>query len=269
MKLVTVFFDLEAPFLWREEGKFDLEETVRNIFEVLGHFGVKAVFNTCGIVADKFPKSIVMLHDEGHEIGSHGYAHENFLKIPAAELDDVLAKTERVMQRVVGEKPLGVRSPWLARNEDIYGVFRKRGYGWVSNLDLHFRGPMSRPNVGAVSYSKRVVGKTLYRLRRLSQSGEPYRRATLVEIPLLSPMDVYSIHPFPPAGPSPTGILEEAYQVLVEHYKWSKTYFNLNFHEHVIGTDNRIQLLERIIRYLSEQPDARFVLPRQIVSSFL
>ncbi|TET64680.1 hypothetical protein E3J49_03620, partial [Candidatus Bathyarchaeota archaeon] len=62
MKLITVFFDLEAPFLWKAEGKFDLEGAVRNISGILNQFGVKAVFNTCGIVADNFPKLIAMLH---------------------------------------------------------------------------------------------------------------------------------------------------------------------------------------------------------------
>jgi len=102
---------------------------------------------------------------------------------------------------------------------------------------------------------------------RLSERRRPFRKDSLVEIPLLSPMDVYSIQPFPPTGASTARVLEDAYQILIMHYKWSKVFFNLNFHDHVIGTDNRIKLLERIVRYLSDQPDARFVLPRQIVSS--
>lgn len=77
MKLITLFFDTEAPFLWRDGVKFDFEGTVQNISEVLNQFGAKAVFNACGIVAENFPKLIVMLHDKGHEIASHGHTDEN------------------------------------------------------------------------------------------------------------------------------------------------------------------------------------------------
>jgi peptidoglycan/xylan/chitin deacetylase (PgdA/CDA1 family) len=268
MKLITVFFDFEAPFLWKRANKFDLEGTVHNISEILNQFHVKAVFNTCGILAEKFPKLITILHEEGHEIASHGYAHENFLKISANELDGLLAKTEQVLQSVTGTKPIGIRAPWLATNEEVYDVFRKRNYSWTSNRHVPFWTTKSRVDFGDTSYLKWIMGKTAYAFRRFSQREELSRDNLLVEIPLLSPMDISCIFPFPQAElNSPESSLEEAYKILVAHYRKCKKYFNLNFHEHAIGTANRIQLLERIICYLSEQSDASFILPHQIVTS--
>ena len=269
MKLVTVFFDLEAPFLWKPANKFDLEGTVRNISEVLNQFGVKAVFNTCGILAEKFPRLIAMLHDEGHEIASHGYAHENFLKVSVSELDGLLARTERILQDIIGTRPKGVRAPRLAANETVYNVFRKRNYSWASNQYVPFWTTKSRVDLGDASYLKWLVGKTVYSLKQFSQREDPFRDNLLVEIPLLSPMDVYCIFPFPqPEMNSPQSYLEEAYNILVAHYSKCKKHFNLNFHEHAIGTANRIRLLERIICFLSEQPEASFVLPNRLVTSF-
>jgi hypothetical protein len=113
-----------------------------------------------------------------------------------------------------------------------------------------------------------MLGKTIYTLKRFSQRKQPFLKNSLVEIPLLSPMDIYCIYPFPEAQKnSQESSLEEAYKILVTHYESSKMYFNLNFHEHVIGTANRIQLLEKILSYLSKQSNASFVLPNQIVSS--
>ena len=268
MKLITVFFDLEAPFLWKAEGKFDLEEAVRNISGILNQFGVKAVFNTCGIVADNFPKLIAMLHDEGHEIASHGYAHENFVKTSATELNDLLLKTEQVLQRITGEKPIGVRAPWLATDEKTYDVLRSRNYSWASNTYVPFWTTKSRVDFGGSSYPKWLLGKTVYGFKRFFQRKAPFRKDSILEIPLLSPMDIFCIYPFPQAQEnSPESSLEEAYRVIVSHYNSSKEYFNLNFHEHIIGTANRIQLLEKILRYLSQQSDANFILPHQLVSS--
>jgi peptidoglycan/xylan/chitin deacetylase (PgdA/CDA1 family) len=268
MKLVTVFFDFEAPFLWKDDAKFDLEETVLNISGILKKYGAKAAFNTCGVIAEKFPRLIEMLHDEGHEIASHGYAHENFLKISVTELNNVLAKTEQVFQNITGEKPVGIRAPWLATNEEVYNVLRNRNYNWASNRHAPFWATKSHVDFGGTSHLKFMLGKTVYAAKRFSQKKKPFREGSLVEIPLLSPMDIYCIYPFPQAqGNSPESSLEEAYRILVRHYESSMVYFNLNFHEHVIGTANRIKLLEKILCYLSEQSDASFVLPHQLVSS--
>jgi len=268
MKLVTVFFDFEAPFLWKDEGQFDLEATALKINEVLKKYKVKAAFNTCGVVTEKFPKSISMLHDEGHEIASHGYAHENFLKVSAAELDSILARTERVFQSVIGRKPVGIRAPWLKVNEAVYGVLRNRNYSWASNRYTPFWATKSHVDFGDASHLRFMLGRTVYAIKRFSQREKPFREGSIVEIPLLSPLDIYCIYPFPEAREnSPESSLEEAYRILVRHYESSKAYFNLNFHEHVIGTANRIQLLEKILGYLREQSDASFVLPTQIVSS--
>ena len=268
MKLVTVFFDLEGPFLWRDVPKFDIEKVVKNISDVLVGFGIKAVFNTCGLVAERFPRSIAMLHDEGHEIASHGYAHENFSKVPLPELDALLARTERVFEHVFGEEPIGVRAPWLARSESIYGVYRKRKYRWTSNLNVPFWVTRSRVDFGSVSYPRWVMGKAVYKVRRLSHKEEPFKKDSLVEIPLVSPLDVYCIYPYPQVGgDSPESSLEEAYRILVSHYRSSKKFFNLNFHEHSIGTGNRLRLLERVLSFLSEQSDVSFILASKLVSS--
>jgi len=268
VKLVTVFFDLEGPFLWRDVPKFDIEKVVKNISDVLVGFGIKAVFNTCGLVAERFPRSIAMLHDEGHEIASHGYAHENFSKVPLPELDALLARTERVFEHVFGEEPIGVRAPWLARSESIYDIYRKRKYRWTSNLNVPFWVTRSRVDFGSVSYPRWVIGKAVYEVRRLGHKEEPFKKDSLVEIPLVSPLDVYCIYPYPQVGgDSPESSLEEAYRILVSHYRSSKKFFNLNFHEHSIGTGNRLRLLERVLSFLSEQSDVSFILASKLVSS--
>jgi len=268
MKLVTIFFDLEAPFLWKNEDKFDLEETIENISEVLDQFKAKAVFNTCGVVADKFPKLIAKLHNEGHEIASHGYAHENFLKTSMTELEDLLSRTEQILQRITGEKPMGIRAPWLATNEKSYDVLRRRNYVWSSNEYVPFWTTKSRVDFGRSSYLEWMLGEAIYAFKRFFQRRTPFRKDSILEIPLLSPMDIYCIYPFPQAQKnSPESSLEEAHRILVRHYESSKAYFNLNFHEHIIGTANRSHLLEKILSYLSEQSDASFVLPHQIASS--
>jgi peptidoglycan/xylan/chitin deacetylase (PgdA/CDA1 family) len=268
MKLITVFFDLEAPFLWKNEAKFDLVETMQNISEILDRFRIKAVFNTCGILAENFPELVAELHGEGHEVASHGYAHENFLELTMAKLNKTLAKTEKILQSITGERPIGIRSPWLMRNKQIYCVLRNRNYSWASNWYVPFWATKSHVRFHAISYPEWMVAKIIYDFKWVLHKEKPFRMDNLTEIPLLSPLDVYCIHPFPnPLENSPKISLEEAYKILVGHYKSSRIYFNLNFHPHSIGTCNRITLLEKVLGYLSSQSDGRFILPRQLVGA--
>jgi peptidoglycan/xylan/chitin deacetylase (PgdA/CDA1 family) len=262
MKLVTIFFDFEAPFLWKGVTKFDLEETTQRIVEILSQFKAKAVFNTCGIIAKNYPKIIRLLHDEGHEIASHGYAHENFLKTSPTKLNEILAKTDSLFQNITGKNPVGIRAPWLAANDQVYRVFETRKYEWTSNRHTPFWTPKSRIILGNTSKMEWLLGQNTYQFKWSFQRKKPYRRGSLIEIPLLSPMDISCIFPFPQVETeSPEISLKEAYNVLANHYKRSKKYFNLTFHEHVIGTANRPQLLQNILSFMSKQPDTRYVLP--------
>jgi peptidoglycan/xylan/chitin deacetylase (PgdA/CDA1 family) len=223
------------------------------------------VFNTCGLVGEKFPKVVAKLYNEGHEISSHGYAHENFLKITPNQLDDVLQKTEKIFWTIVGEKPIGVRSPWLVRNKRIYRVIERRGYRWVSNLSIPFRMTKAHLDCHVVSPFRWVTHKMIYNIKWQFHKKKPFRVGNVMEIPLISPLDIFCIYPFPdPLKNSPPKSLNEAYKILVQHYSSSRKYFNLNFHPWAVGTRNRVSLLNRILSYLSGL-DVRFIFPRQLI----
>ena len=177
MRLVTVFFDLEAPFLWdNERAKINMEDVVGRISGILSKCRVKAAFNVCGLVGEKIPEIVVNLHEEGHEISSHGYAHENFLEISPNQLDRVLQKTEKILEDLIGEKPVGVRSPWLMWNKQIYRVFERRGYLWVSNLSVPFRLTKAHLDSCAVSPFRWIMHKIVYNIRWQFHKEEPFGR---------------------------------------------------------------------------------------------
>ncbi len=267
-KLITIFFDLEGPFLWKKTERFDLENTVQSISQVLNRFNVKAVFNTCGILAENFPKLVSNLYNEGHEIASHGYAHENFLEISTSQLDKILAKTEKILENITGERPIGIRSPWALRNNEIYSVLNDRDYKWASNWYLPFWTTKSRVDLRTLSYPEWILWETYYRIRWIFHRKVPFKIGNVTEIPLVSPLDISCIYPFPePMMKSPKSSLDEAYKIYVRHHKSSKGYFNLNFHPHTIGTNNRIELLKNILEYLSRQQNTRFALPRELLES--
>lgn len=52
------------------------------------------------------------VRDAGHEIGLHGYSHENPVDMTIEQQRDVLDKTYRMLTEFVGKPPRGSVAPW-------------------------------------------------------------------------------------------------------------------------------------------------------------
>lgn len=256
-KIVTVFFDLE----WRK--RFDLEKTVGKISKILDENEVKAVFNTCGTVVEKFPNLIKKLHSKGHEIASHGYAHENFIQLKeVGQLGDVLTKTERLIENATGERPVGIRSPWFHSDKGVYSTIEKRGYKWVSDNNIFRAEVLKKPRAkfGMMRY-------VFFSLLWQSYKKEPFKRGAMLEIPLLSSHDGELFGLVDPTQETPEDVLDFAYQTLKTQFDKSGKVFNLNFHPWLIGTSNRVSVLEKILDYIN-QKNSEFVLAKELVDHY-
>lgn len=274
MKNVTVFFDLEGQY--GAHAKFDSEENIEKILSILDKFQIKGVFNVCGVFAEQFPKSIRKLHEDAHEVSSHGYAHEDFSQLKANNTHELLARTERILEDLTGEKPTGLRPPWLKRGKQLYSIADKRGYMWVSSsyvpqpehlLRAHhvrFKGKIKVSNrVGF--QSRRLVASALALFYRKAPF-RPFKSRKLYEIPLFSTTDYNLLGSALPNQESPEPSLKFAYEALKKQFDKSRNYFNLNFHAWLIGSSNRPLLLEEILSYISKK-EVKFLLARQLISS--
>jgi peptidoglycan/xylan/chitin deacetylase (PgdA/CDA1 family) len=259
MRAVNVFFDLEDQTHKPNVHGSDIEENVQRILQTLDKFDAKAIFCTCGIVVETYPALIERIHEQGNEIASHGYQHENFAQLTQDELNLVLSKTEKAIKDTIGELPVGIRCPWLLSNKQIYDVIDRRGYRWVSNRYRQFPEIQNRPDAGHSTSKKASFSisgvKRERQLRRSYEAypKEPYQINQLFEIPMLSSMDGDLLFYLSPLQNSPSEWLDYAYDSLVSQFNRSGKYFNLNFHPWVIASANRISLLERILEYLSNQ----------------
>lgn len=259
-KTVTVFFDLEACLDAPSKRRFDLRENMQKISKILDKHKVRAAFNTCGIVVERFPGMIKELHNQGHEIASHGYAHENFVQLEQiGELGAVLRKTEKLVEDITDEKLFGVRSPWLMHNNRVYSILKKRGYKWVSNRSIFRTEILKAPGV-----TFPLVKCLFFSMLWKTYKKEPFKIGGLLEIPLLSSQDGELLGLVYPGQRTPKSRLDFAYQSLKTQFDKSGKIFNLNFHPWLIGSANRPVLLDRILGYITSH-EVEFVLPKDIL----
>lgn len=264
-KLVSVFFDTECWWESQCRRRFDEETTMRAILDVLDKYGVKAIFNTCGIVVENFPDMIENIHKEGHEIASHGYAHENFIQSQqSGQLDKVLAHTEKLIEDVTGVKPIGVRPPWLFANQAVYDTIAKRGYAWISNYSVFRTEAMDNPSMPA---SFKAVKKVFFGVQWMRAKKAPFRTGGILEIPLLSSQDGELLSLMDPGQETPRVWLDFAYESLKRQFDKSGRFFNLTFHPWLIGTQNRVEVLDKILGYVKNSGhDIKFTLAKDVVS---
>ena len=73
--------------------------------------GVRATFFVPGHTVLPIPTLVERIAAEGHELGHHGWAHENPSELDGAGEERVLELGFAAFDRVLGRRPIGYRSP--------------------------------------------------------------------------------------------------------------------------------------------------------------
>ena len=118
-KYVALTFD-DGP-----SGRF-----TRRLLEGLEERGVKATFFLCGYRLADYKSLAKKIYDQGHEIGLHGYSHENLGKMTAAQVRKELKDTLSLLPE--GCKPTLLRPPGGASGEALAQVCREMGLAIIN-----------------------------------------------------------------------------------------------------------------------------------------
>jgi polysaccharide deacetylase family protein (PEP-CTERM system associated) len=128
-----------APYIERsawDSHAHRIERNIDTILEILDRANTHATFFTLGWVAERYPRMVRLIVDQGHELASHGYAHERASELePAAfSADVVLAKT--ILEDVAGIAVSGYRAPSFSigeANRWAYDCLAEAGYRYSSS----------------------------------------------------------------------------------------------------------------------------------------
>jgi len=139
---VEDYFHVSAfePYIDRsawDEQQHRIEANIDRILGILDDADVCATFFTLGWVAERYPEMVRRIVGQGHELASHGYAHERAtgLERDAFQADIVLAKA--VLEDVAGTDVRGYRAPSFSigdRNRWAYECLAEAGYRYSSSI---------------------------------------------------------------------------------------------------------------------------------------
>jgi polysaccharide deacetylase family protein (PEP-CTERM system associated) len=130
-----------APYIPRSEWEVRecrVEGNIDRILQMLDDYGSRATFFTLGWIAERYPKLIRRIVDRGHELASHGFAHQRATRqSPAAFFSDIqLAKV--VLEDVSGIEVRGYRAPSFSIGPDnhtwAWECIERAGYRYSSSI---------------------------------------------------------------------------------------------------------------------------------------
>lgn len=86
-------------------------DNTRKILRMLAESDTKATFFVLGWVAERYPELVREIDSQGHEIATHGYAHELVYNKTREEFAKDLKVSMAVIGKITGKKIVGYRAP--------------------------------------------------------------------------------------------------------------------------------------------------------------
>ena len=260
---VCLTFDFDAISLWIgpfgatspsaiSRGEFGAIGA-RRILDLLDRKGIPASFFVTGHTADTYPEIVRDIAAAGHEIGHHGYLHENPISLGSREKErEILERGFDALERAAGVRPAGYRSPSWDNSPYTIELLLEHGFRYESSL----MGNDFTPYWCRVGDEIRPDG--------------PYGfgpEGDLVEMPVSWILDdfphfenVYLASGLLTVGLSAPSKVEEIWRGEFDFMRRSvpNGVFNLTMHPQVIGRGHRMLMLERLIDYVGGQPGVTF-----------
>ncbi len=238
---VMLAFDLDAETMWTthgdgstahmtnlSRGAYGPKQGVPRILDMLDCHQVKATFFIPGVVAEHYPEVVKEIARRGHDIGFHGYLHEESTKTTYEQENATMHRSEKIIYDLTGQKMVGHRAPGGVIHEYSLRLFLEHGYIYSSNW---------RDNDGP--FLHQIDGKTI----------------PLVELPKDSIFDDTAYDFFTDAAPERYGLKspDEMFEIWKEEFdslSLEGRMINFVLHPQFIGRASRVQMLSRLIGYM-------------------
>src|SRR5437899_1450599 len=78
-----------------------VEQNTHRILDLLDEHKTKATFFVLGWVAERQPKLVQAIYERGHEVGSHGYAHQRIYAQTPRRFREETRRSKRILEDII------------------------------------------------------------------------------------------------------------------------------------------------------------------------
>ncbi|EXJ93143.1 hypothetical protein A1O3_01700 [Capronia epimyces CBS 606.96] len=284
MKRVRVCYgvDLDAVAGWLgsyggEDSSSDISRGLyagtlgtTRLLELFREEGVKTTWFIPGHSLETFPEECAQIRDDGHEIGLHGYSHENPADMTIEQQRDVLDHTYRIFTKFLGKPPRGSTAPWWEQSKEGAQLLLDYGIEYDHSFQHHDCQPYYL-RMGDTWTKIDYTQKANTWMKPLVK-GEP---TGVVEIPGSWYLDDLPPMMFIKSMPNSNGwtkpqdlesIWKDMFTYLYE--KYDDFIFPITCHPDVSGRPQVLLMHRRLIRWLRGHSGVEFVTMEAICDDF-
>jgi peptidoglycan/xylan/chitin deacetylase (PgdA/CDA1 family) len=218
------------------------------ILDLLKRYDIRSTFFVPGHTALAYPDLVKRIRDEGHEIGHHGYVHEDPASLDEATERDVFAQGLEALDKVAGVTPRGYRSPGADFSPKTIDILLEND----------------------IIYDATLCGSDFipYYIRQgdVASFNNPFEfgsTSELVGIPFSWGLDDWPHLEFSPGwstGQKPPSAVLEIWKSEFDyaHAHVPGGVFDLTMHPQIIGRGSRLTMLEQLINHIASHENVVF-----------
>jgi len=252
-------------------GLFAGEVGVPRLVKLFDRHRMKTTWFVPGHSIETFPGEMKLVVDAGHEIGLHGYSHENPVHMTPRQEEDVLDKSIELVVALCGKHPRGYVAPWWELSPVTVDLLVKKKIKYDHSF-MHRDFVPYYLRTGdtwtKIDYSKRAA-EWMKPLQRGRQTG-------LVEIAASWYLDDLPPMMFIKAAPNSHGFVNPRHleEIWRDQFDWvyremDYAAFTIAIHPDVSGRPQVLLMLERIIEHISSHAGVEWVTFEQIADDFV
>ncbi len=251
-------------------GLFSGEVGSVRLLKMFERFGIKTTWFIPGHSIETFPEQMQAVADAGHEIGMHGYSHENPIAMTPQQEEAVMDKSITLIENLCGRRPTGYVAPWWEFSPVSNELLLKKGIKYDHSL-MHNDFEPYYVRVGdrwtKIDYTKKAEEwmKPLVR----GQESE------LVEIPASWTLDDLPPMMFMKAAPNSHGFVDPHVVERMWRDQFDWVYREMDYgvvtftiHPDVSGKPHVLMMLERLYNHIIRHPGVSFVTFDEIANDF-
>ncbi|TNC24104.1 polysaccharide deacetylase family protein [Amycolatopsis alkalitolerans] len=252
-------------------GMFAGEVAVPRLLKLFERNDLRTTWFIPGHSIETFPDQTRMVVDAGHEIGAHGYSHENPIAMSRAQESAILDRSIELIEKLTGAAPTGYVAPWWEFSPVTNELLLERGIKYDHSL-MHNDFTPYYVRVGD-SWTKIDYAKPAEEWMKPLVRGE---ETSLVEIPANWYLDDLPPMMFVKASANSHGFVSprELEQTWRDQFDWvyrelDYGVFTMTIHPDVSGRPQNLLMLERLIEHINGHEGVRWSTFDEIADDFL
>jgi len=251
-------------------GLFAGEVGSLRLVKLFERFGIKTTWFIPGHSIETFPDQMRAVVEAGHEVGIHGYSHENPIEMTPEQEEAVLDKCIDLVTKLSGKRPTGYVAPWWEFSPVSNELLLKKGIKYDHSL-MHKDFEPYYVRVGdtwtKIDYAKQPQDW----MKPLVRGQE----TDLIEIPASWHLDDLPPMMFIKKAPNSHGFVNphDIEQLWRDQFDWvyreyDYAVFPITIHPDVSGRPQVLMMLERLYGHMIRHPGVRFVTMDAIADDF-